>query len=392
MPMPKTPQLPFRMAGLTIVLLVAVIHFLSPDEARPESTWLQVIVGDAGTLVILAIFAAALWFTLDDVPPRRPGRRHIALLLLQVGCATLVTTDLFFLIAAEAALVLTRRQALWWMAAQVTGMFALSTLLYRFGRFEGITPLMERDPLLGFFMTVLGVLGWQFFAFGVGWFAAGEARGRREQARLNAELVAAQQTLAENSRIAERLHISRELHDTVGHHLVALNLQLALARHDPVSSAAPLDTASAVARDLLGEVRRVVGVLRQDHAIDLRQALQTMQASIPRPRIDLQLDDDLRINDPTIGMTLFRCLQEAVTNTLRHAEAETLHITLARTVDAAILTVRDDGCGAASIAPGHGLRGMRERVEERGGSMTIEATPGTGFNLSISLPLAQAAP
>ncbi len=378
--MPKTPQTLFRIAGLGIVVIIAVIHFLSLGYREQDI--------EIGMVPLLAIFAAGLWFNLGDVPPRQPGWRQPALLLLQTACAMLTTTDLFFLIAAEAALVLPRRRAICWMAAQAVGMVGWSYVIYRLGKFEGVTPILERDPVLGFTVTVIGVLAWQFFAFCVGWFAAGEARGRREQARLNAELVAAQQALAENSRIAERLHISRELHDTVGHHLVALNLQLALARHKPEAErAAPLDAASVVARDLLAEVRRVVGVLRQDHAVDLRQALLAIQASIPQPRIRLRLDEDLRIDDPALSMALFRCLQEAVTNTLRHAEASSLHIALTFTGGAVILTVHDDGRGAAAITPGNGLNGMRERIGALGGTMTVETAPGAGLALTVRLPL-----
>jgi signal transduction histidine kinase len=235
-------------------------------------------------------------------------------------------------------------------------------------------------------LTVLSVLAWQGLAFAAGWIAATESRGRRELARVNAELLATQELLADSSRLAERLHISRELHDSLGHHLAALSVNLELAGHLVEGRAAvPVKEAHTLARLLLGEVREVVGALRESRTLNLPHALRTLAGGIGDLHIHIMAPDDLEVSDPAQAHALFRCAQEAITNTLKHAQARNLWIELAQ--DAAGLTVgiRDDGRGCSSLIPGNGLRGMQERLAELGGGLEIE-NQGPGFALCARLP------
>ena len=227
------------------------------------------------------------------------------------------------------------------------------------------------------------------FAFFGGWFAAREAESRRDVARLHAELVLAQQALAEKSRGEERLHISRELHDSVGHHLVALGLQLDLAQRvlEP-ARVAHIATAADVSRQMLAEVRQVVATLREEQAIDLRRELEALQASVPQPAIHLSLPDTLPELDPPVSKVVLRCVQEAVSNTLHHAHAQNLWIALDRVEDTLLLGIRDDGRGGApTFILGNGLTGMRERVELIAGSLEARTHPGQGFTLEIRIPI-----
>jgi signal transduction histidine kinase len=209
----------------------------------------------------------------------------------------------------------------------------------------------------------------------------------RELQLLNAELQATRQMEAESARIAERLTIARELHDALGHHLAALsvNLQLATKLEGPEGSKAVQD-AYLLARMLLSDVRHVVTDLRQLDAVSLRQAIETMAASIARPKILVEFDQGLDGLGPLPGHTLFRCAQEAITNAVRHAEAEHLWLRLERTARGYRLSARDDGRGALDLFYGHGLTGMRERVEELGGLMRCETRPGAGFTLEVEVP------
>jgi signal transduction histidine kinase len=105
-----------------------------------------------------------------------------------------------------------------------------------------------------------------------------------------------------------------------------------------------------VTRLLLGEVRQIVGQLRDSRRVDLPAALRTLGAALDQPRVEVQLDEDLVV-DPLRAHALYRCAQEALTNAVRHARA-TAHVT-----------------------PGAGLRGMRERVEEAGGDARDRDSP-----------------
>ncbi len=235
----------------------------------------------------------------------------------------------------------------------------------------------------GHFATAAYV-GFQLFAFGAGRLAVRERAARTELARVHAELVATQALFADSVRTAERVRIARELHDALGHHLTALSIQLELARNVADGRAVePIERAHGLAKDLLGELRVVVSTMRDDPPLDLVRAIETLASGISRPRVQLELAADLRL-DPASAHALFRCAQEALTNAVRHAGAETVHVTLAERDGAIELEVRDDGRGGAEVTAGHGLTGLRERALALGGSVAI--TTRDGFALRVRLP------
>jgi signal transduction histidine kinase len=232
-----------------------------------------------------------------------------------------------------------------------------------------------------------GYVGFQLFALGAAWLARREADARAELARVNAALTATQSLLAGSSRAAERLRISRELHDALGHHLTALSLQLEVARNTAPDNPA-VRTAQDIARTMLGEVRAGVSALRSDQPIDLRTALTALAAGVPGLSVHLSVTDELcaAVDAPT-ALALFRCAQEALTNAARHARAKNLWIDITVVDGRARLSVRDDGRGAQSLTHGNGLRGLVERLREVGGIVDVESAPGQGVRLTASVPL-----
>jgi signal transduction histidine kinase len=194
--------------------------------------------------------------------------------------------------------------------------------------------------------------------------------------------------LANTSRLAERERISRELHDTLGHHLTALSLNLEAASHLAQDNAlVQIQRAQSVTKRLLSDVRGVVSALRGEDPIGLAHALKTLAASVPAPQIHLLIAEDLTINEPLRAHTVLRCIQEIITNTIRHAAAANLWIELARTDSGIAIRARDDGRGAKDVQPGHGLTGMRERLEQVGGRLEIETQPARGFRIDAWMPL-----
>jgi len=189
-------------------------------------------------------------------------------------------------------------------------------------------------------------------------------------------------------RGAERLRIARDLHDSVGHHLTALNLHLDLAlRQSAAPAPASLQTARELSSALLAEVRAVVSTERRDQRIDLRHALTTLCAGIPRPQIQLLMEEDLAIDSAAIAHTLFSCVQETISNAVRHSGAQTLTIQIARRGDELLLLTSDDGAGGGQAPEGNGLRGMRERLAALGGHLRTGDRQPRGFGMEISLPL-----
>jgi signal transduction histidine kinase len=217
------------------------------------------------------------------------------------------------------------------------------------------------------------------------------AEEREAQRRLNSELRATRALLAESTRIAERMRIARELHDVIGHHLTALSLNLEVASHlSNEAASVHVRKAQSTARLLLADVREAVSELRQDDAIDLTQALQSLIDGVPSLHEHLTIPPRFSVEDPRRAQVLLRCVQEIITNTARHAGARNLWLSFTYEEENLLsLCARDDGRGASDITPGNGLAGMRERLAEFGGSVTMESEPGQGFALSIRLPLGE---
>ena len=187
----------------------------------------------------------------------------------------------------------------------------------------------------------------------------------------------------ENERLAERVRISRELHDRLGHHLTALRLNLEVADRRPDALAA----ARELGRGLLDEVRAAVEELRDPERLDLGRALRTLAEELVSPRVHVNAPEALAARDPGCALAVLRCAQEIATNAARHARAQNLWIDLEERSGVVELRARDDGRGASEVRVGNGLRGMRERLESAGGTLTVETAEGRGFELRATLPV-----
>lgn len=254
---------------------------------------------------------------------------------------------------------------------------------------------MQLDfPLLQAVMQAMLYAGFSGFVFVTSLVARQQAEARDEQRRLNAELRATRLLLAESARVNERTRISRELHDLLGHHLTALSLNLEVAGH--LSEGRVKDhvqQAHTLARLLLTDVREAVSQLREGGAIDLSVALRPLAENVPSLHIHMDLESPLTLEDPERAHVLLRCTQEIITNAVRHAGAENLWVVAQRQDGAITISARDDGRGSDGFVAGNGLRGMRERLAQYGGVLSIDTRPDAGFHLQLSLPVsASAAP
>lgn len=213
-----------------------------------------------------------------------------------------------------------------------------------------------------------------------------ELTTRRKLAEAHTDLRAATALLAQATRSDERLRIARELHDLIGHQLTVLTLELEVAAHQSTPPASEhVARARQVARDLLADVRDTVGELRR-HAPDLRDALERIVAELPEPAVHLRVADGITLDEARVT-ALIRCVQEVVTNTIRHAEAANLWIEISDDAGTVRLSAWDDGQGAGGkVQPGNGLIGLRERVEALGGRVSLEG--GRGFRVRAEVPAA----
>ena len=245
-----------------------------------------------------------------------------------------------------------------WMVLQTLCLAGL------FSTFAEFSTAIRLGLLQASIYTAFSMLG-----FVASMVASQQAEEREVQRRLNSELRATRALLAESTRIAERMRIARDLHDLIGHHLTALSLNLEVASHLSNEAAAGMSARRRARRGCcLADVREAVSELRQDDAIDLTQALQSLIEGVPGLQRALIMPPRFSVEDPRRAQVLLRCAQEIITNTARHAGARNLWLNFAYDEENLLgLNARDDGRGAAAIEPGNGLSGMRERLAEFGG-------------------------
>jgi signal transduction histidine kinase len=238
----------------------------------------------------------------------------------------------------------------------------------------------------------LAAIGFQVFAVASSMLAISEGRARTGLARANAELTATRELLAEGSRASERLRISRDLHDTLGHHLTALSLRLDVASRMTEGKAGEhVQQAHAITKLLLSDVRDVVSSLRESGKLNLVASIRALAIQPIDARVHLTLPETLVVEDAGRAETLLRAVQEVLTNTTRHARARNLWIQIEAANGGIMLTTRDDGRGTNTVCLGNGLTGMKERFEEHGGRVDVRSGDGGGFEVRAFLPLPSSA-
>ena len=201
---------------------------------------------------------------------------------------------------------------------------------------------------------------------------------------------------------AERARIARELHDVVAHNVSVMVVQADGASYaldaDPERTRQALGAIADTGRQALAEMRRLLGVLRREGAEtslaplpgveELAELLdQARAAGLP---VDFQVTGEPRPVPSGAALAAYRIVQESLTNTRKHAGPRaSATVTLRYCENALMLTIADDGWGAAAITDGagHGLTGMRERVSLYGGALTAGSRPGGGFEVTAVLPL-----
>jgi signal transduction histidine kinase len=200
----------------------------------------------------------------------------------------------------------------------------------------------------------------------------------------------------------ERLRIARELHDVLAHNISLINVQAGVALHlmdeQPGQARSALATIKAASKEALGELRSVLGVLRQVDEGSPRRPTPSLArlhdlvtgAQSAGLTVRTEIEGDVRPLPASVDLAAFRIVQEALTNATRHAgpaATTTVRVTYGPT-DLTVL-IEDDGRGAPSMnSPGgSGIVGMRERVAAHGGDIEVGPRPGGGFRVRARLPL-----
>jgi two-component system, NarL family, sensor histidine kinase DesK len=203
----------------------------------------------------------------------------------------------------------------------------------------------------------------------------------------NQQLSQAREQIARLAVGEERLRFARDLHDLLGHSLsvIALKSELAgrLIKTTPGLAAHEIEDIEKVARDALREVREAVTGYRQPTlAAELAGAHEALTAA----GIDYRVDQDHVPLPPAVEAVIAWTVREGVTNVMRHSQAKRCSVRIINRDGHATVEVIDDGRGGMP-QPGSGLRGLEERVQERGGTLTAEPLPHEGFRLRVTLPV-----
>jgi signal transduction histidine kinase len=237
-----------------------------------------------------------------------------------------------------------------------------------------------------------------YFVFVTAWVVGDTVRSQRERVAL---MDAQREEEARRAVADERVRIARDLHDVVAHHLSVIVVQAEAAQEilaiRPDRAGEAMGTVADTARTALGELRRVLGVLRSEGGRAPQPDLDTVDDLVASVRqaglaVAVRTEGEPRAVGGVVGVAAYRVVQEALTNVLRHAAARRAEVALAYGDDALVVTVSDDGRGgrapAADRPGGHGLAGMRERVTVLGGTLDAGPRAEGGFAVRARLPLA----
>jgi signal transduction histidine kinase len=227
------------------------------------------------------------------------------------------------------------------------------------------------------------------------------AEREREAAEMRASFAEREREAAARVAVAEeRSAIARELHDIVAHAMSVMVLQVGAVRHrlpqNRIEDKQALGRVEQAGRTALAEMRRLLGAMRSNAdgvALGPQPGLDSLDALLDDLRgaglpVHLQLEGEALPLPRAIDLSAYRIVQEALTNTLKHAHASQADVTVRYEPHHVELEVRDDGEGTTSNGgPGHGLVGIRERVKIYGGQMTAGPATDGGFVLTARLPV-----
>jgi len=364
----RTLLQPMNLAGLVTWLAVA-LSLRAEDGTHKPLMW-ALLLG-----YLLAVLAV-------DLVPRHRQRLGVALLLaVQAACALALVglaprggtaPVLIVVLVAQLAMHYPPR-------ITVPVVVTINVALYLILRAVGYG-----EPLI---VTML-YGGFQAFAAMTAHYARTAEHSRDSLSRVNADLLATRALLADSARDAERLRVARELHDVAGHKLTAMTLNLrALAADPTLAGRREVAIAQQMSAELLADIRNVVHALRDARGLDLRTALRALAAPMPRPTLALAIDDDVEVTDAATAEAVLRLVQEALTNSARHADADSVFVSLRRDGDRLAVTVEDDGRVRGTMHEGHGLTGMRERIAAAAGTMALSTNVHGALRIDASLPL-----
>jgi signal transduction histidine kinase len=392
------PRAPMAIAVLLAVAAAGQAIAVAVDQSRGVSHGPLAALASSGWLlasfvVLLPSLAATLPLGLFCERLEIAAATICAANLVSLGVFRLLTVG--GLVAQVIVLYRLGRRGPQWLAAGLTVPFLVFALFTPAGHITG----------LGAWQTAMAIA-----AAAVGPLVAYAGAARQTRSLAAAQTTTSEAfagTLLENAARGERARISRELHDVVAHHVSMIAVQAETARLAtpgmPAAGAQQLSAIGDTARAALTEMRRLLGVLREDSGTEtadrqpqpgLAQLNELLDEAREVSGIGARLivSGWLTALDPGVELAAYRIVQEALTNSRRHAPGAAVDVELHFTNDALHVRIRDNGPGPAAepsqprAGHGHGLLGMRERAAAVGGEFRAGSAPGGGFVVQAKLP------
>lgn len=334
-------------------------------------TWAAVVSMSSSAPLSLALLI--IWLVAFFATPLGERNKRILWALLFVEAVCIVILPLFVAHPSSSAVLMVVFAAQLAMALPIR-IAAVIALLLTCIYFAALSVRVEKIPI----PMMLSFGGFQIFAMITAHYARTAELATQQLAQVNADLLATRALLESTTRHGERLRVSRDLHDVVGHKLTALRLNLrALAGNidDP-----SLRLSESLTAEVLSDIRNVVSALRDTDGIDMETALRAMSRAFPRPSLQLKIDPGTVVDDPALSEVILRVCQEAMSNAAKHGVAEHIFVTL----HPASLIVEDDGRVAMPLIEGNGLHGIRERVQAVGGEVIYVQSSRGGLRIEVT--------
>lgn len=298
---------------------------------------------------------------------------------------------LFFVLSVFALMELPLKNGIIWII--IFSLISFVVFSYQLGLYQG-----------ALFGLLYGAGSLFFGGFGYALSIAIEAR--RKQEILLEELKLANEKLKEYASkveqltlIEERNRLSREMHDSIGHHLVSVSLQLEILKKiikENEDALKIVETLKKEISDSIQDLRDVVKTLRKPYEFDIpiEESIKNLIENfikIKNIKIDFEIDDSLKDLPSDYKITIFRVCQEALTNIEKHSNASEVSIKLKNINNEIILTIEDNGVGFPSEIKedSFGLKGIKERAKILNGKVTFENRPQGGARIVFSLPMIQ---
>lgn len=400
--------------------MVVLVSSDPPPGGPTEQPQFAFSERQARAIVILAAVVAAAVIVLSVTPNPRGGGARLALALVACGPMMLLRRwplpVLGGTVVASGVVIAAGTAPL--PLSVVLG-FAVYLVASRLPKRRSISATLVAAACLGGALLYaaitrpnadLGVLAVEgLLPLAAAWFVGDAvAAQRRYQAGLAEQARRERTADAERARLEvreQRVRIAQELHDVVAHTLAVITVQAGVGRRlmekRPEEAANALESIEAIGRTAQEELGVVLGLLREEGAaaadlsplprlVDLKELVETIRAS--GASVELRVDSADRQLSPALELTIYRVVQEALTNVVKHAPGAGVTVDVVVSGGTVAITVADTGAPNSTLAihegaPGHGLSGMRERVTAFGGSLVTGPSATGGFEVVAELPI-----